>query len=235
MVRHLTCLVIAGYIWLVFRSGRWREQGGEVPRGFWDAGRPFIIAFWHGRLLMVPVFWRRGRRLRVLISQHRDGALIADSVAHFGLENIRGSSSRGATSALRAMLRTLQEGDCVGITPDGPRGPRMRASDGVVKLASRAGVPIVPAAFSARRRRLMPSWDRFVLPAPFSSGLFLWGEPIEVPARADAAALEVARADVERRLTALADEADRLCGQPPVPPATAGDAPRGAVGEARTG
>jgi hypothetical protein len=149
----------------------------------------------------------------VLISPHRDGRLIAETMAHFGAETITGSSSKGGTAALRALLRSLESGISVGITPDGPRGPRMRASPGLVTVARRAGVPIVPLTYAVRRRRVLGSWDRFVVPLPFNRGVFLWGAPFEVERHADGAARERARRLIETRLNDMTREADRLCGQ----------------------
>jgi lysophospholipid acyltransferase (LPLAT)-like uncharacterized protein len=117
------------------------------------------------------------------------------------------------------MLKALKAGEVVGITPDGPRGPRMRASDGIVTVARMAGVPVVPVTYAVARRRVLSTWDRFVLPLPFSAGVFAWGPPIEVPRDLDAAGIETVRRRIETELTGLADAADRMCGCPPVEPA----------------
>jgi lysophospholipid acyltransferase (LPLAT)-like uncharacterized protein len=117
------------------------------------------------------------------------------------------------------MLRSLKSGISVGITPDGPRGPRMHASEGVVQVARLSGVPVIPCGFSAARRRTLGSWDRFTLALPFSRGLFVWGEPILVAHDADSAAMEAARRAIEAGLTSVTQAADRAMGHPPVEPA----------------
>ncbi len=218
-LRRFLCAIAASHIRLVRATGRWRVVGAEIPRRFWDQGKPFILCFWHGRLLMMPYGWRRSVPIRMLISSHRDGQIIARTVAHFGIDTIAGSSSRGGGAALRAMVRALERGECIGITPDGPQGPRMRASHGIVNVARLAQVPIVPATYSASRRSLLSSWDRFVLAWPLASSVFIWGEPITVPANADEAALERAREQVEDRLNDITRKADLLCRQPAVEPA----------------
>ncbi len=218
-VRGLLCWLAAQYIRLAGASGRWRTLNGEIPAAYWDSGKPFILAFWHGRLLMMSHSWRRGVPISMLISHHRDGQLIARTVAHFGIKSVAGSSSRGGGAALRGMLKLLKGGECVGITPDGPRGPRQRASGGVAMVAKLSGCPVIPLSFSARHRKLLSSWDRFALPRPFSEGVFIWGQPIVVPRDADEAALEAARLQVEEVLNHLGAEADRLMGHEPVPPA----------------
>ena len=216
-LRRALCRVIALYIRFVYATSRWKIEGAEQAARFHRDERPFILAFWHGRLLMMPMAWPRDVPIHMLISGHRDGRIIADAVGHFGITSIAGSSSRGGLAALRAMVKQLKNGDCVGITPDGPRGPAMRASQGIVAAARLAQVPIIPLAYATRRRRVMSTWDRFHLAFPFTEGLHLWGESIEVPADADDAALERYRQLVEDRLNALGNEVDRRMGHDPVP------------------
>jgi lysophospholipid acyltransferase (LPLAT)-like uncharacterized protein len=219
-VRSLLCAVAALYIRMVHATSRWRVEGGEHAAALWDSDTPFIAAFWHGRLLMLPYGWRRGKPIELLVSHHRDGRLIARIVGHFGLGTIAGSTSRGGTAALRAMLRSLKRGGSVGITPDGPRGPRMRAGGGIADLARLSGAPIVPVAFATSHRRVLGSWDRFILALPFSRGVFVWGAPIAAPPRdGGEAAGEATRRAVEQALNAVTAEADRLVGQAPIEPA----------------
>jgi lysophospholipid acyltransferase (LPLAT)-like uncharacterized protein len=217
-VRRFLCWLGARYIRLVLATGRWTMVRGEASIPYIDAGIPFIFCFWHGRILMMPYAWERRDRAHMLISQHRDGQIIARTVEHFGIRTIAGSTQRGGAAALRTMLKVLRAGDCVGITPDGPRGPRMRASDGIVNVARMAGRPIIPMTFGACRRKVVPSWDRFVVPLPFSRGVFVWGDPIEVPRDMDDAAVEAARVKVEESLNAITAEADRLTGHAPIEP-----------------
>ncbi|MBE0533708.1 MAG: lysophospholipid acyltransferase family protein [Rhodospirillales bacterium] len=221
-VRRALCWLGAQYIRFVHATGHWSVVRGDIPQALWERGEPFILCFWHGRLLMMPYCWNRRVAIHMLISRHRDGKIIARTVGHFGIRTIAGSSKRGGAGALRAMLKALQGGECVGITPDGPRGPRMRASDGVVAVARLAGVPIVPATFAADRRKVLGSWDRFVVAWPFASGVLAWGEPIRVERDADEAAVEAARARVEDALNALTAEADALMGAAPIEPAPPG-------------
>ena len=218
-VRGALCWLGAQYIRLVRATGYWRVEGGQIPAAFWREDKPFILAFWHGRIMMMPYCWPRGETIRMLISQHRDGQFIARTVAHFGIDTVAGSSSKGGSAALRSMLRSLKQGECVGITPDGPRGPRMRASDGIVHVARMSGVPVIPCGFSARRRKVLGSWDRFTVAAPFSKGVFVWGEPILVPPDATPEQIEEARLAIEAGLTHVTQSADRAMGHVPVEPA----------------
>ena len=183
------------------------------------AAGPFIAAFWHNRLMMAPQGWREEATMNVIISRHRDGESIARAVRHLGVAAIRGSRTRGGAAALRTSLRLLRDGGYVGITPDGPRGPRMRVQPGVIAVARLSGAPIVPATYAVSRRVVAESWDRFVIALPFSRGIYVWGEPIHVDAKADEAAMETARLLLEERLIALAMDADRMVGVEPIEPA----------------
>ncbi len=183
-------------------------------------GRPYIGAFWHGRLLMMPHGRPRVMPLAMLISPHGDGRIIAEAVRHLGIDIIPGSSNRGAGPALRALVRTLQHGSCVAITPDGPDGPAMAATAGVIQVARLSGAPIFPITYATSRRRILASWDRFHLPLPFGRGIFLVDAPITVPPDADDARVEALRSHLETRLRAITAEADRRMGHGAVAPGT---------------
>jgi hypothetical protein len=225
--RALACWLTARYIRLLRLTGRWSIEGSDIPERLVAEGRPFIVAFWHGRLLMMPEAWRFSPRFNMVISQHPDGQLIARTVKYLGIDTIAGSTTRGGGAVLRAMLRALGEGQCVGITPDGPRGPRMRAGPGIVQVARLSGAPIVPLGYSAAPCRLLESWDRLMVPLPFGRGVIRWGEPIAVPRDADAAAVAAAAAAVETALNGLTRTLDDSLGVPavePAPPAAAAPA-----------
>jgi lysophospholipid acyltransferase (LPLAT)-like uncharacterized protein len=229
--RAAVSAAIALYVRLVWFTGRWRVLGLEHARPLWDSGQPFVAAFWHGRLMMMPYGWQTDRqRVSMLISRHRDGEIIARAIGHFGIEAVRGSSAKqgttdkGGADAVRQLLKIVKAGRCIALTPDGPRGPRMRVSPGIVQIARLTGLPIIMATFSARRRKVLKSWDRFVIALPFTSGVILVGKPIPVPRDLDAAGLEAKRLEVEDALNALTVEADRLCGHAPIDPAPPADA-----------
>jgi lysophospholipid acyltransferase (LPLAT)-like uncharacterized protein len=225
----VACFLGAQYIRLVRWTGRWRIEGEQIPEAFRKSGKPFILSFWHGRLLMMPYCWRRTDLTNMLISGHRDGRLISQTVKHFDINSVVGSASKGGAQATRRLLKLMRDGGIVGITPDGPRGPRMRVGEGTIALARLSGAAIIPATYSASRRRIVGSWDRFVLAMPFSRGVFLWGQPIEVPRNADPDMLEAKRLEVEEAMNALTDRADALMGQPCVEP----DPPLAADGTVR--
>ena len=232
--KGLVCWLVSLGLRLVHLTGRWTVEGDEAARALWRDKKPFILCFWHNRLLMMPFAWnppwgaggKKGAPINMLISAHQDGQLIARTVGHFGIATIAGSDNRNTTSAMRAMVRAVRAGQWIGITPDSPPGPRMRAKNGVAALARLAGVPVIPASYSCTRRRVLGTWDRLVVPAPFSRGVFLWGKPIRVAGDADADAIERARLEIEGALSALSAEADRRCGHEaiePGPPLSVGE------------
>lgn len=226
----LASWLISLYIRFLGLTTRWEVIGLGEPLGRVEKGKPIIGAFWHGRMVMIPGLWRRygGKAdISMLISRHRDGRLIADTIAHLGFATISGSSSRGGARALREIIEAVESGASVGITPDGPRGPRMRASAGVASAARITGAPVFVVSFSASRRRVLKSWDRFVLPMPFSRVVYVIRGPIEVLPDAGPEALEQARLAIEDALNEATREADSLCGWTPIEPAAADAPPRG--------
>ena len=190
-----------------------RTEGVEAVRPLWRAGQPLIYAVWHGRILIVPWLNARFRRtdgarnVRVLASRSRDGELVAAFVRRFGMEVVRGSSSRGGAIALRALARAVEAGQDVAVVPDGPRGPSCHAHAGIVSLAATTGAPIVPLGVAARPARRLRSWDRFMVPAPFARCAVVFGPAVRVGRDDDR---EVARVVVERALQSATDTADRL-------------------------
>ena len=219
MVRTILCQLAVFYIRVVHATGTWQIEGEAQANEFHESGRPFILAFWHGRLLMMSYAWRHRSQVNMLISSHPDGQIVARTMSRFGVQSIVGSTTRGGWSAMRTMVKTLRSGGIVGITPDGPQGPRMRASNGIITIARIANAPILPLAFSATRRRVLRTWDQFVLPLPFGRGVFLWGNPIDVPNDADEATIESRRLELETSLIELTGRADQLMGHAPTAPA----------------
>jgi lysophospholipid acyltransferase (LPLAT)-like uncharacterized protein len=199
---------------ILYMTMRVEHRGVDVVEPFLRADKRYIQAFWHARLLPMA-FCRHGPRVNVMISQHRDGELIARTVSRLGMHVTRGSTTRGGAGALREAVRRLEAGFDLAVTPDGPRGPRHRVQAGVIEAARLSGAPIVPATFSARPARFLNSWDRFLLPYPFSRGLFLYGEPMTVPRDLDPATREALRKQLEDRLRDLTRQGDEEVGWGP--------------------
>jgi lysophospholipid acyltransferase (LPLAT)-like uncharacterized protein len=217
--RPLTHRLLAGYLRLVFRTTRWEEKGMEPVDRWLASGEAGVWCFWHNRMAMMSHARRSSRPHHILISPHADGQLIAAVVGRFGIRPIFGSTSRNPVEGFRRALSVLARGEMVCITPDGPRGPRMRVGLGPIELARIAGVPLVPGTYSTSRRLTFGSWDRFILPLPFGRGIFVAAEPLRVASDCRGEAREALRAELERRMIAIAAEADRLTGHAPIEPA----------------
>ena len=218
-VQSALAWLIAIYIRLVYWTTRWSMTVPPEVEDVLAGGKPFVACFWHGRLSIMRVALPRRMPVHMLISEHPDGQMISRSVSYMGVRTVKAARKRGGLSALRAMQRVLAKGGSIGITPDGPRGPRMRAKGGALKTAQLSGAPILPISGAVSRRLLLRSWDRFCLPLPFGRGIVLWGDAIPVPRHATEAELEGLRLELETRLNALTAEADRRFGQPSVEPA----------------
>jgi lysophospholipid acyltransferase (LPLAT)-like uncharacterized protein len=183
-----------------------RDERAVEP--LWQAGAPVIYAVWHGQILLLPLLYGR-RAVCVLASRSRDGELVTRYIGRFGIEAVRGSSSRGGAAALRHLARWLEQGREVVVVPDGPRGPAEVVKPGIVGLARLSGAAIVPVAVGASSEWRLGSWDGFRIPRPFARCVARFGEPIHVPRVVDRRAEEAARAEVEAALRALSSSVDR--------------------------
>jgi len=178
-----------GVLQVISRTWRVRVVNGEYVRELRRTGRPFIFALWHGQLL--PLLWHhRGEGVLVLISEHRDGELVARAAQSLGYGLIRGSSTHGAERALISLVRELQGGHEGAITPDGPRGPAKTFAPGALIAAQRSDTFILPVAASADRAWRLRSWDRFMIPKPFARLTVAYGAPTKVLATTSRAAAE---------------------------------------------
>jgi len=159
---------------------RWEFIGNQYRAG---SGIQHIFAFWHCKLLMMGI-GLKGCNGYTLISSHRDGGFIADTLALQGFKSIRGSSTRRGARALIQMIQKSKTESCdFGITPDGPKGPREIVKPGIILLAKKTGVKIYPVVWATSRYwKIKSSWDHFYIPQPFSRGIFIFGDPLSIGA-----------------------------------------------------
>jgi len=197
-----------GYLRLLQVTTRFRHEGLEAALQAREQRGPLLWCFWHNRLLG-PLIPHRNCQAGVVISQSRDGELITRIVEGFGYVGLRGSSSRGGSDALRAVLRHLRNGKDIAFTPDGPRGPRYTVHPGVIYVAQRTGVPVVPIGVAYSRKVVFGSWDRFQLPLPLGTVCLRYGEPLVLGADLSEAA---AREAVRSALSAVTEFAEGRLG-----------------------
>ena len=161
-------------------SWSWDISGQDHLETALGGSAPVIYVVWHGGLL--PALWRhRGESTTVLVSDHRDGSHLASAIERWGYRTVRGSTTRGGARGLLGIMRVLNAGGNVALTPDGPRGPARRAKPGAVLAAQRTGAQIIPVAASALRGWTLGSWDGFIIPKPFARVRVAYAPPFRVP------------------------------------------------------
>ncbi len=182
-------------------------------RKFWNelVAHPhgFIIVVWHGKMLL-PIYVHRNLGIVAMVSEHRDGEMIARTIQRLGYDTVRGSSTRGGTKAFRQMLKELKKGRICTILPDGPRGPRHHFKLGAIVIAQRSGAPILPMTFAAKKSVRLKSWDRFMIWLPLSRLQLIYGCPIAIPRNCSAEELEQYRVKVEQTMIEMEQCADKV-------------------------
>ena len=211
LVYGAVCAIDASlrYTWTVHRTAEERLRSG-----------PVIFAIWHNRLALSLRLYQRlckryrqtGRwtstapRMAAIVSASRDGGLLSCVLRHFGVQPVRGSSSRRGPQALLELTSWAERGYDLAVTPDGPRGPREVVQEGVVALAQLTGLPILPASYCARWQYVVKSWDQFRVPMPFSRCAAEVGEMLQIERNASDAERQAVRTELERRLRAMSEE-----------------------------
>ncbi|KCZ46008.1 MULTISPECIES: lysophospholipid acyltransferase family protein [unclassified Hyphomonas] len=225
----IVAAILGRLIWawmaLVAHTVRWTVEVDPAARQAWRDHDGIVVASWHSRIMILPSAWirfirgwkDRVNRAAMLISLSPDGEAVARAIDHLDLHAIRGSAAnkkkrkdKGGARAIAEATRLLKSGSAVCITPDGPRGPAERVSPGAIMIAQRAGAPIVPYALSVKPCWRLDTWDRFIIPFPFSRGAIILGAPVEAPRSADP---ETLRAELQVRLDEVTRRADMLCGR----------------------
>jgi len=200
---------------LVARTLRLRVIHEEWLLACLHSGQGAILVTWHGRTLL-PITRFRGRGYWAIISTSRDGETQNQIFHRFGFQTVRGSTSaRGAIKSALAMLRRLKEGAVLVHAPDGPRGPSRCVHAGAIFLAQKSGCPIVPGGMSANPRRLLTTWDRYMVPLPFARAVFIYGEPIFVPPDISEEEQQVWADRLAQAIDALEAEAEQTVGISP--------------------
>lgn len=170
-----------------------KEEGlDKVRAALMQSGGAAVYATWHQRMIYFAHYFG-ARRVTVMISQSRDGEYAARMAAWLGFRNVRGSSTRGGSQALRELVKKVKEGESGAMLADGPQGPAREAKIGSVVMARDAGVPLIPGLWGADRCWILNSWDRYMIPKPFARISLYWGDPIWVPPEADGEELEAYR------------------------------------------
>ena len=199
--------LISGALRLLSKTVRVRFANAEELFARWDRGEQVIVAFWHDRVVMMPIAYR-GRKLCIMNSQHRDGEIATRALARWGIYSVRGSATRGGAVGFMQLVNAFRDGYDLAVVPDGPRGPRHVAKPGVIHLARATGAPVFPVSYAATRKRQLRSWDRLMVPLPFSGILFVAGEPLAVPRHTPDDQIDAKRQLLETRLNEITRTAE---------------------------
>ena len=199
---------------LISWTYRYHILGTEYEREALEKYGTIIYASWHQRFFPGITFFASRKPIAIMISQSRDGEMIARVVDILGWQSVRGSSTRGGLRALKRLRSLTQKGYRVGHIVDGPQGPFGVIKPGLITIAQFAGAPILPAIISAQRYWSANSWDRFMIPKPFSKVILRFTPPIVVPRRLDTPAFEALRQDVEKEIKERYIETDNWWRSP---------------------
>lgn len=209
--------VLAAYIRFAWRTSRWQRSGFEPMDQALQNGEPVIVALWHQRLMMSPYLFNASLgKMCTLTSGARAGRLAGKVQERFGFETIPMSSHKRHIAMSREVLGRIRDGYSIGIATDGPRGPARVASTVPLVWARASGKRVFVVAFSARRVITFPTWDRMLLPAPWTRGVLMCREwPENVPRKASDEETETLRKNLEVALNRITDEADLAVGRGP--------------------
>ena len=229
--QEIVAALAAAYMALAKRTIRWEVRNADPVEPLYAGDKGIIGVVWHGRVLMTIAGWDLTRKkATVLASKSREGQIGQRVARWFKVGVVQGSShnplkpekNKGGRQAYREMIRRISEGGCAAVTPDGPRGPRMRCSSGAIRLARDTGAPLVPYTYSCVGKTILrKAWDNHVLPHFFTRGVIIWGDPVYVPADADDAEIERIRLQIETALNDITRQADEACGGEIIEPAAA--------------
>ena len=203
-VQFLISRLIALYINFVYLTSKTKFHNIEHLEKAQGKYKNIIFTFWHGRELMTTRYLRDMGQMYSIVSHHKDGNLATEIISCFGSTMIRGSSTKGGSKVIREVIKTFKHPNrhlC--ITPDGPRGPRMRVQGAVIDLARLTGAAILPLSISCKRCKFLPSWDKFMIPFPFNKISVSFAEPIEIAKNLTPDAVAKHKANLEKCLNEM--------------------------------
>tara|TARA_Y100000590_G_scaffold22603_2_gene26059 strand:- start:3813 stop:4478 length:666 start_codon:yes stop_codon:yes gene_type:complete len=205
-LHYVLALIAVLYIFLVRLTSKITILNQDIPEPFWNNNKPFILAFWHSQLMMISCVWSKNSRINIIASTHRDGRFGSIIGSFFKLKNIP-YSSKDSKLILKNIYKLVKNNEFIGITPDGPRGPNQKVSEGIVKLASSLQIPILPCGFWSSKNFKLNSWDKFLITLPFSNCYFYWSKPIYIEKKFDEQKMKYYRVLIENELNSSVQNA----------------------------
>ena len=185
LIQTLISLIGSIYVLTVYKTSKVNLKNRKKIENLLERKESFIYSFWHDQLLMCPLTWQSNSSIKVLISKHRDGDIIAQLISNLGFEAIRGSThktnkikNKGGLLSARKMIKSLKNGISIGISPDGPKGPRHKVSEGILSISRLSKSVILPVGIGFKKKWVLNTWDKFIIPKPFNEITVVWGDPI---------------------------------------------------------
>ena len=214
LTQKLISLLGSMYILFVYKTSTIDLKNRKNIDSLFKKNESFIYAFWHDQLLMCPLTWQSELEIKVLISKHRDGDIIAKLISNLGFKAIRGSThkagktkNKGGLLSARQMIKSLKKGISIGISPDGPKGPRHKVSDGILSISRLSNASILPVGIGFKKKWVLNTWDKFIIPKPFNQITIIWGEPL--PALKNEKKINQIKSKLESTMYSLTKRANR--------------------------
>ena len=208
IVQQLLAFIAFIYIVFVKITSNIKYENIDSPKKYWQDKKPFILAFWHGQLMTFSYTWKINKKLNILASSHSDGRFGASIARYFKLNNIP-ISSDGNNLSLRPIFKILNSNNYIAITPDGPRGPKEKVSEGIIKIAKISKVPIIPVGFGSSKNFCLKSWDSFLITLPFSKCRIVWGDSITIPENLEDKEIKIYKKLIEEKINECVKKAEK--------------------------
>ncbi len=178
VIQDILGFLISLYLRVCFHTSLWYVKNNKKIEEQLQKKKKIFVLFWHNRLMMAPFCWKYKNTFKMLISEHRDGRLISKAVSHLSINTIQGSSNRNKISSTKKILDEINKLNVVGITPDGPKGPKQKVKEGIISMQKKTDTIIFPLSYSAKFKIKFNSWDNFIFVLPFNKIVSVWGNPI---------------------------------------------------------
>ncbi|MFI4983730.1 MAG: lysophospholipid acyltransferase family protein [Rickettsiales bacterium] len=174
----LASYLVRIYVYIVLKTCQFTIEFDKEAEEIVKSRRLCLMSYWHGRIIFFPSFYTKYGKFGAIVSAHGDGQIVADVIESYGHQTARGSSRKNNVSAMRDTIRLLRQNVSIHLTPDGPKGPRFKIKGGVMELAKKFDIAVIPSCFSITRGKMLNTWDRFLLPMPFAKVLINIGKPV---------------------------------------------------------
>lgn len=210
VLKKVAPLLVSFLVKLLYKTIRWEIIGLENIK---DKEGPFVFSFFHGRMMMLAFLYpyiKKSECVKMILSPHFDGEIGSLIAEKFGIDSIKGSSSKGSLKLLKE-INKIKNCD-IAITPDGPRGPFHKVKNGVIYISKITGYPIIPLSYSVSKGKRLKSWDKFLIPFPFSKGVYIIGKPFFVPQSLDKSNIESLAKSLEEEMIKIENIADMITG-----------------------